>query len=138
MTLVDDADRHQQHAGADVEAARQQEVHVRLFQFELAGFFEAFDQGVFELDLAHEADAIAELVRDEQDEAVEVEAAVLLFDLVEMEVHVARDVRGALGGRGRSRRRLRVCAPGRDGQRGEHRKGKGDGQSERRAHGCKM
>ena len=61
VALVDDADRHQQHAGADVEAARQQEVDVGLFELELAGFLEALDERVLELELADEADAVAEL-----------------------------------------------------------------------------
>ena len=60
VPLVDDADRHQQHAGADVERARQQEVDVGLLELELAGFLEALDEGVLELQLADEADAIGE------------------------------------------------------------------------------
>ena len=51
VPFVDDAHRHEQHAGADIEAPRQQEVDVGLFQFELARLFEAFDERVLELEL---------------------------------------------------------------------------------------
>ena len=57
VALVDDADRHEQHARADVEAARQQEVEVGLLELELARLFEALDERVLELELADEADA---------------------------------------------------------------------------------
>ena len=60
-----------------LKRARQQEIDVGLFELELAGFFEPFDERVLELQLADEADAVAEAMRDQQDEAVEVEAAVL-------------------------------------------------------------
>ena len=69
-------DRHEHHAGAHVEAPRQQEIDVRLLELELAGFFEPLDERVLELELADEADAVAEAVRDQQHEPVEVEAAV--------------------------------------------------------------
>ena len=103
MPLVDDADRHEQHAGAHVEAARQQEVEICLLQLELAGLFQPFDQRMLELELADESNAVAEAMRDQQHEAVEVETAVFEFALVEMEIHVARD--GCRPFRGRRRRR---------------------------------
>ena len=106
VPLVDDADRHEQHARAHVEAAGQQEVHVRLLELELSRFLEPFDERVLELQLADEADAVAEAVRDEQHEAMKVEAPVLELALVEVEVHVARDGRGPLG------RWWRLRAPG--------------------------
>ena len=49
VTLVDDADRHQQHAGAQVERRLDQDVDVGLLELELAGLFEPFDERVFEL-----------------------------------------------------------------------------------------
>ncbi len=51
---------HQQHAGADVEGAREEKVEIRLFELELARFFEAFDERVLELELADEAQPVAE------------------------------------------------------------------------------
>ena len=60
-----------------LKRAREQEVDVRLLQLELAGVLEAFDERVLELQLADEPDAVAEAVRDEQHEAMEVEPAVL-------------------------------------------------------------
>ena len=87
--------------GPHVEAARQQEVDVRLFQFELPGFFEPFDQRMLELQLADEADAVAEAVRDEQHKPMEIEAPIFELVLVEMEIHVARDRRRAFGSRAR-------------------------------------
>ncbi len=103
VALVDDADRYQHHPCAHVEAARQQKIDVGLFELELSGFFEPFDQRVLELQLADETDAVAEAMRDQQDEAVKVETPVREFLLVEMEVHVARDRRRALGRWGRWR-----------------------------------
>ena len=82
VPLVDDAHGHEQHAGAHVEAARQQEVDVGLLQFQLAGFFEPLDEGVLQFQLADEADPVGEAVRDEQDEAVEVQHAVLVVTLL--------------------------------------------------------
>ena len=93
VALVDDADRHQHHARPHVEPPREQEVDVGLFELELAGFLESLDQRVFQLQLADEPDAIAEAVRQQQHEAVEIETAVLELGLVEMEVHVARQRR---------------------------------------------
>ena len=104
VPLVDDADRHQQHAGPDVEAAREQEVEIGLLELELAGLLESLDEGVLQLELADEADAVGEPVGDEQHEAVEVELGVLVVDVVEVEVHVARQPgrrrRGRAWGRG--------------------------------------
>ena len=107
VALVDDADRHQHHAGAHVEPPREQEIDVRLFELELAAFLEPFDERVLQLQLADEPDAIAEAVRDEQHEAVKIETAVLELGLVEVEVHVAGQRRAR---RGRRRRRLGVWA----------------------------
>ena len=123
MPLVDDADGYEQHAGAHVEAAGQQEVQIRLLELELSRFFEPFDERMLQLQLADEADAIAEAVRDEQHETMEVEAPVFELALVEVEVHVARDGRGPLGRRGgcgrlgRCGRRRHECEGGgeRDG-----------------------
>ena len=114
VPLVDDADRHEQHAGAHVEAARQQEVEICLLQLELAGLLEPFDERVLELELADESNAVAEAMRDQQHEAMEVEAPVFEFGLVEMEIHVARDGCRPLGGRRRRRRlrRLRIGVRG--------------------------
>ena len=91
MTLVDDAHRHQQHARAHVERTRQQEIDVRLFELELAAFFQSFDERVLQLELGDEANPRREAVIDDQHEAVEVEHAILGFAFVEMKVHVARD-----------------------------------------------
>jgi hypothetical protein len=114
MPLVDDADRHQHHAGAHVEAAREQKVHIGLFELELALLFASLDERVLDFHLAHEADAIAERVGDQQHEAVEIERAVGELGLVVMEVHVAREIRPW---RARGRRRgwlWRVLRPRRE------------------------
>ena len=103
VALVEDADGHQEHAGADVEAARQEEVDVGLFELQLPGFLEPFDERVLQFQFAHEADSRRELMRDEQDEAVKIEAPVRQFGLVVVELHVAREAgRGlvVLGGSG--------------------------------------
>ena len=60
VPLVDDAHRHEHHAGPHVEGARDEEIEIRLFELELAGLFEALDHGVLDLHLADEAQAIAE------------------------------------------------------------------------------
>ena len=100
VPLVDDPDGHEHHAGADVEAAREQEVDVGLFQLDLAGLFEACDKRVLEFELADEADALGELVGHEKDEAVEIQPPVFAGGLVVVEVHVAGES-GRRGGRGR-------------------------------------
>ena len=102
VTLVDDADRGQQHSGADVERARNQKVDIRLFQLELTRFFQAFDDRMLELELPDEAQPVAEPVCDEQHEAMEVEDAVAELRLVVVEVHVA-------GQTGCRRWRLGLC-----------------------------
>ena len=79
--------------------ARQQKVEVRLLELQLAGLLQTLDEGMLELQLADEPDAVAEPVRDEQHEPVKVEPAVLELRLVEMEIHVARDACRALGWR---------------------------------------
>ncbi|MEO5819601.1 MAG: hypothetical protein ABIT71_03790 [Vicinamibacteraceae bacterium] len=102
VAFVEDADRHQQHAGPDVEAPGEQEVDVRLFQLEFAALLEPLDESVLELQLTDEPDARRKLVRHEQDEAMEVEPAVGPLRLVVVEVHVA----------GQPRRRLMVVVGG--------------------------
>src|SRR5262245_20161105 len=52
---------------------------------------------MFDFELAHESNTVAETVGDEQNEAMEIEAPVLEFLLVEMKIHVARDSRRAFG-----------------------------------------
>ena len=99
VPLVDDAHRHEQHAGAHVERASDQEIEIRLLDLELTALLEALDDGVLDFDFADEPEPRVELVRDEQDEAVEVERAVPKLWLVEVELHVARQ-RRRRGGRG--------------------------------------
>ena len=82
MPLIDDPDRHQQHAGPEVEAARDQEVEIGLLELELAGFLQSFDEGVLQFELADKADAVREPVGDQQHEAVEVELGVLIATLL--------------------------------------------------------
>ena len=55
VALVDDADRHQQHPRAHVDAAGDQEIDVGLFQFDLSALLESFDEGMFELELTDKA-----------------------------------------------------------------------------------
>ena len=99
MALVDDADRDEQLAGADVEAPVEQEVEVRLFQLEFALVVAAFDDGVLDLELGDEADAIGEPVGEEQDEAAEVDDRVGVGRVDELEVHVPRQRRDGAAGR---------------------------------------
>ena len=75
VPLVDDADRHQHHARAQVEPARQQEVDVGLLELQLAALFEPFDERVLQLELADEPETRREGVVQQQDEPVEVEDA---------------------------------------------------------------
>lgn len=97
VPLVDDADRHEQHASPDVKAARQQEVEVGLLQFEFAGLLEPSDQCVLQFQLADEADTVRELMSDEEDEAMEIELTVLQFGVRVVHLHIA--------GKGSRRRR---------------------------------
>ena len=116
MPFVDDADRHEHHPGADVERAADEKVEIRLFQLELAARFEALDERMLELDLADEADAIAEAMGHEQDEAMEIDRAVVELGLREVHVHVAREPRGRGRRRGLGRdhgRRQEDCRQGR-------------------------
>ena len=46
---------------------------------------------MLEFELADEADAVGEAVRDEQDEPMEIEAAVLELGVVVVNLHVARE-----------------------------------------------
>ena len=77
----------------------QQEVEVRLLELQFPRFLEPFHQRVFHFDFADESDPIAEAMGNQQDEAMEIEAAIFELELVEMEVHVA-------GYRGRPLRRV--------------------------------
>ncbi len=100
VPLVDDVDRREQHACADVEAPRQEEVEIGLFELELTMFFESLDERVLELELPDEADALRKAVVDQQHEAVKIELRVDLLDIVEMEVHVAGNRSGGRVGLG--------------------------------------
>jgi hypothetical protein len=62
VALVDDADRNQQHACANVELARDQEVDVGLLELELTRLLETFHEGMLQLQLADEAKARGEAV----------------------------------------------------------------------------
>ena len=111
-----------------LKRARQQEIDVGLLELQLARVLEPLDQRVFELELADEPDAIAEAMRDQQDEAMEVEAPVFEFELVEVEVHVARDRRASAprvaapaGAAASAPRREAGQAPGRPRQGGSER-----------------
>lgn len=56
VPLVDDAQGDEHHARADVERTRDQEIEIGLFELELAGLFEPFNEGVLELELTDETD----------------------------------------------------------------------------------
>src|SRR6185503_17498708 len=77
VTLVDDADRREEHAGAEVHLRLEAEVEVRLLDLELARFFEPFDEAVLDLDLANEPQPLGEGVVEQQHEAMEVELGIL-------------------------------------------------------------
>ena len=120
VPLVDDPHRHEQHPGSQVEAARHQEVDVRLFQFDGALFLETFDNGMLQLQFRDEANAGREGVAEDQDKAVEIQLPVARLGLVEMEIHVARHRTGdairtvgrGLGRRGRSKRKRQADLQG--------------------------
>ena len=123
MSLVDDAHGHEQHPRAHVEPARDQKVEIGLLDLELAALLEPLDHGVLDLDLTDEAESRTELVREEQDEPVKVEYAVPKFQLVEMELHVARERRdgrwrGTLSD-GRLAAHRRPCEEQAEGEAGE-------------------
>jgi len=90
MAFVDDPHRHQQDPRTDVQRPADQEIQVRLLQFEFAGVFLPFDERVLELDLAHEPDAVGKLVSDEQHEAMEVQLPFPGCFVVVVKLHVPR------------------------------------------------
>ena len=106
VPFVDDADGHQHHPGAQVEAAVHHQVEVGLLDRDLAGLFAAFDfdERVLDLDLRPELDAIGKAVADHQDEAVQVDFGRQVLHLVEVHLHVARERRHAFPGLGVARR----------------------------------
>jgi hypothetical protein len=82
VALVDDANRHEQHSRANVERAGQQEVDIRLLEFQLALLFQTLDDSVLELQLADEPDLFREGVCDQQDEAMEIQLGVAELGLL--------------------------------------------------------
>ena len=50
MTFVDDADRHQHHAGAQVKPPVQHEIDIRLLYRHLAAFFGALNERVLDFE----------------------------------------------------------------------------------------
>ncbi len=115
MALVDDAHRHQHHAGANVEGTREQKVDVGLFEFQFARFLEPFDEGMRDLKFTNEANAVAIAMRDQQDKSMEVQLAVKKLGLVVVRFHVARQQGPGLL---RGRRRRRGLGQRRAGQSG--------------------
>ena len=91
VPLIDDADRHQEHPGAEVQLAGDEKVDVGLFELELPCLFEPLDKGMLQLELGDEPDPVREAVREQQDEPMKIEPGVLMLDIVEVEVHVPRD-----------------------------------------------
>ena len=89
VTFVHDADRHQHHAGAQVQTAIDQQINVGLLNRDLAGFFGALDKRVLDLDLGPELDAIGKAVPHHQHEAVEVNGGWQVLHLIEVHLHVA-------------------------------------------------
>ena len=73
VPFVDDADRHEQHPGAEVEGGVDEEIEIGLLELEFSAFLEALDDRVLDLQLADEAQAIGKAVREQQHEPVEVE-----------------------------------------------------------------
>ena len=102
VPFVDDADRHQHHPRAQVEAAMHHQVDVGLFDGDLAGLFPAFDfdECVLDLDLRPELDAIGKAMADHQDEAMQIRFGRQVLHLVEVHLHVARECRHAVASLG--------------------------------------
>jgi hypothetical protein len=116
VAFVDDADGHQHHARTHVQPPRQQEVDVRLFQFQLARLLQSFDEGVLEFQLADETNAFAELMAEEQDEPMEVDYGRAALGPVDVHFHVAGEragARAAVGG---------LLRPGRAGRKRRQRR----------------
>ncbi len=90
VTLVDDADRDEQHPGAEVQRRAHEEIEIRLLELELAALLEAFDDRVLELELADEPQPIGKAVREEQHETVEIQnRRGAIRRLIQVELHVA-------------------------------------------------
>ena len=75
--------------------ARDQEIQIGLFELQLARFLEPLDEGVLELELADEADAVGEAMAEQQDEPVEVEDGRPAVGPVQVHLHVAGNRAGA-------------------------------------------
>ena len=107
MALVDDANGDQQHAGAEVQGRRQQDVEVGLFELQFPRFLEPLHHRMFEFEFAYKPQSRIEVVRDEQYEAMEIQHRWphrIVNRFVEVHLHVAGDRAGPAA---RLSRRLR-------------------------------
>ena len=87
MPLVDDADRQEQHARANVERSRKQEIDVRLLELDLTARLEPLDERMFHLQFADESNPVGKPVRHQQHEAMEIQPAIHELFIVVVKVH---------------------------------------------------
>src|SRR5204863_9652815 len=97
MALIDDSDRGQDHAAADVEPRLYEKIDVRLFECDFALLLAAFDQCVLDFELAPELDSIRKTMSEQKHEAMKIRFARLTFVLVEMRLHIAGDREACFG-----------------------------------------
>ena len=103
MIDVDDPDRHDDEAGAQVEAAREEAVEVGLLDLDLALRRSTSDR-VLDLELRVEAEALGEVVADEQHEPAQVDDRRAVRGRVQRQLAVAAD--GGAGDRRRAAERV--------------------------------
>ena len=107
VALVDDADRHEQHPGAEVQRRAHEEIEVRLLELELPAFLEPLDHRVLELELADESQPIGKGVREQEHEPVEVQNGwSAVGRVIEVELHVTGQRPGSRRRAARIGRRL--------------------------------
>ena len=89
MGQVEDADGHQEKARAAVDLLAEGEIDVGLLEFDLAVLAVAGD-GVLELELGYERDAVGEIVIEVKDEPMEIKF-LLAVEVVVMQLAIAAD-----------------------------------------------
>ena len=104
MRFIERADRQQEQAGFCRQSIAEHEVDVCLLEFNLARCTVSCER-MFEFEFGEKADAVGELVAEEQHEAMEIDlsevaCAVIGIEIVVMQFAVAAD-RGARSRRGR-------------------------------------
>src|SRR5262249_7346122 len=97
VAFIDQADRHEQLTSADVEAAVDQEIKVRLLQLHFTFFLESFDDRVLDLPFRDEAKAFPKTGSEQQHESTEIESRVAHIRIRVLNLHVTGDAAGSRG-----------------------------------------